>query len=134
MCVCYTREHGEKRGIHVGVYLSFGQIQPGAASLAAALRQTPAAPVPPASHTHTVHTPALERTHNTNFATFTHTHTHIPVHPSCIKVCLSFPAHRFRSSQSRYFPFLPTDIHTHTHTQELWRGGRLWAECVKHLH
>lgn len=62
-CVFAIRgERGEKRGIHVGVYLSFGQIQPGAA-LAGSLPQTPAAPVPPATHTDTVHRQVLSLTH-----------------------------------------------------------------------
>lgn len=115
MCVCYTREHGEKRGIHVGVYLSFGQIQPGAAALARTLHQTPAAPVPPARHTRTVPTQRSGRAHTTKIY-YLHIHTYLS---RC--VCLSLPTVLGppRAGISYSFP----QAHTHACTHCSFRGG-----------
>lgn len=73
--------------------------------------------------THTYCTHSGTQAHTQHKFYYSHTHTHIPVHPSHIKVCLSFPAHHFRSSQSRYFPLFPTDTHTFTHTHCSYGGG-----------
>ncbi len=121
-CVfCYTREHGEKRGIHVGVYLSFGQIQPGAAVLAGTLHQTPAAPVPPASqpdtHTHTYCTRTGTGAHTQHkFYPNTHTHTYLSILAISRCVCLSLPTILGppRAGISLSFPQTHTHIHTHT--------------------
>lgn len=132
-------EHWEKRGIHVGVYLSFGQIQPGVAALAGTLHQTPAAPVPPARHTHTVHTQVFEHTYNTNFTTHTHIHTYLSILAISRCVCLSLPTVLGppRAGISLSFPQTHTHVHTHIHTLLLKRGAvcepTVWSTCIDNL-
>lgn len=88
---------------------------------------------PRQTHTYCTHSGTQARTHNTNFTTLTHTHTYLSILAISRCVCLSLPTILGppRAGISLSFPQTHTHLHTHTAAME---GGRLWAECVKHLH
>jgi len=79
---------------------------------------------PSQTHAYCTHAKGLKHTHKANVLL---SHTHLPVHADRIKVRLSFPAHRFRSSQSRYFPLFPTDARIYTETHCSCGGGGLFV-------
>lgn len=131
MCVCYTRElRGEKRNSCWCLFELWPNPTWGGCVGARSLCTKPQPLLYPQPDTHTYCTHSGTGVH-TQILLFTH--THLPVHPSHIKVCLSFHAHHFRSSPSRYFPLFPTDTHTFSHTHTATEGACLWADSCEAL-